>query len=75
MTMATILLRVLAQLLAVVVALASLPVCAALGLMDKWLGVVMTCGLVVWMSQLDAGELAEFEKFQKQRLAKYGIEI
>jgi hypothetical protein len=75
MIMALILLRILVQFVAVLVALVGGLILCGTGLGSQAVGLLMTCGLIAWMARPDPEERAAFDDFQKQRLAKHGIEI
>ena len=75
MIMALVLLRIVVQLLAGLVAFAGGLILCGLGRGQDALGLVMTCGLVAWMAAPDAEERAAFDEFQRERLARFGIEI
>lgn len=75
MIMAIILLRVLVALAASLVAFAGGLILFGIGMPDKALSVVMTAGIVAWCAWPNPEQMAAFDQFQKQRLAKYNIEI
>lgn len=73
--MAFILLRMVVVLLASLVAFAGGLILAGIGQGEKAASVVTVCGIVAWLAYPNPEDKAAFDAFQKERLAKLGIEI
>jgi len=75
MIMFVVFVRVLAFLLASLVAFAGGLILVGIDKGDKAAALFIVCALVAWIVRPDPEQMAAFDEFQKQRLKKYGIEI
>lgn len=75
MIMFVVFLRVLAFLVASVVAFAGGLILVGIGKGSAGVSLFVTCAIVAWIVMPNPEELAAFNEFQKQRLARLNIEI
>lgn len=73
--MALVLLRMAVVLLVSLVAFAGGLILAGIGQGQNAASLVTVCGIVVWLAYPNPEDKAAFDAFQKERLAKLGIEI
>lgn len=73
--MAVILLRMVAVLLASLVAFVGGLVLVGIGQNREAVKVLTICAIVAWFAMPNADDRAAFDRFQKERLARFNIEI
>jgi hypothetical protein len=75
MIMAIIFARMLVCLLCGLVAFAGGLVLVGIGDTKRAMSLLLGCAVIAWMAYPNVEERAAFDEFQKQRLAKHGIEL